>query len=277
MKKYIVSNWKNHPDTLAEAEQILNNVDEYLGSLGEKELSLVFCPPFVFTEEVGKTLRISHLAHQAELGAQDISADDKIALTGEVTGPMLKKLGVRYVIVGHSERRWKLGESDEIVNQKLKVVLENELVPIVCLGERVRDADFKEFLRNQTEATFAGLSSDQISRCIIAYEPVWAISSNPGSHPDTPQSALESVDIIKRLLIEKFQVTSTKSQTNSKFQIPNSKPLFLYGGSITSANSREFLSNDGFDGVLVGSASVNKDEFVRILSIVQELDTPLHT
>src|SRR3989344_8737508 len=117
-KKLIVSNWKNHPDTLAEAEQILDSVDEYLGSLNEAEFSLIFCPPFVFTEEVGKILKTSHLVHQAELGAQDISMDDKTALTGEVSGPMLRKLGVRYVIVGHSERRWKLGETDEIVNKK---------------------------------------------------------------------------------------------------------------------------------------------------------------
>src|SRR3989344_4756319 len=113
-KKLIVSNWKNYPDTLAEAEQILDSVDEFLGSLNEKELSLVFCPSFVFTEEVGKILKASHLLHQSELGAQDISVDDEVALTGEVSGPMLKQLGVRYVIVGHSERRWKLGESDKV-------------------------------------------------------------------------------------------------------------------------------------------------------------------
>src|SRR3989338_6366745 len=138
-KKLIIANWKNHPDSLAEAEQILDSVDDFLGSsnlwindfasrlsTGEErgnKLSLVFCPPFVFTEEVGKILKTSHLLHQAELGAQDISVDNEATLTGEVSGPMLKQLGARYVIVGHSERRWKLGESDEVVNKKLKVVL----------------------------------------------------------------------------------------------------------------------------------------------------------
>ena len=199
-KKIIVANWKNHPDTLAEAEQILDSVDEYLGSLNEKEFSLIFCPPFVFTEEVGKFLRTSHLAHQAELGAQDIFWDDQGADTGEISGPMLRKLDVRYVIIGHSERRWKLGESDEVVNKKLKATLRNELVPIVCVGERTRDENFKDFLRNQITATFAGLTPDDLGKCIIAYEPVWAISTTPGARPDTPESALESIFIIKETL-----------------------------------------------------------------------------
>ena len=255
-KKLIVANWKNHPDTLAEAEQILDSVDEYLGSLSETaELSLVFCPPFVFTEEVGKILRTSHFLHQAELGAQDISVDDGIALTGEVTGLMLKKLGVRYVIVGHSERRWKLGESDEVVNQKLKAVLRNEMVPIVCIGERDRDGGYGKFLKNQVEATFVGLTSDEVSRCIIAYEPVWAISTTPGARPDTPKNALELVSVIRDSLNTQYLILNTR---------------FLYGGSITSANAREFLGNDGFGGVLIGGASVNRQEFVKILSLGSE-------
>ncbi len=255
-KKFIVSNWKNHPDSLIEAEQILDSVDEYLGSLEREEFSLVFCPPFVFTEEVGKILKTSHLIHQSELGAQDISIDDEVALTGEVSGPMLKKLSVRYVIVGHSERRWKLGESDEIVNKKLKAVLRNEMVPIVCVGEKTRDSSFKNFIKNQVEATFVGLSTDEVARCIIAYEPVWAISTTPGSRPDTPESALESISIIQDFL-------------RSTLHAPRS--TFLYGGSVTSANARAFLGNEGFDGVLVGGASVKKEEFIKILSIAAKL------
>src|SRR3989338_1867184 len=126
-KKYIVANWKMNPQTWAEAEQILDFVDEYIGSLNEKEFTLVFCAPFVFLEEVAKYLDTSHLAHQAFLGAEDIATEDSGALTGEVSGPMLRKLGVRYVIIGHSERRWKLGESNDIVNKKLKAALRNEM------------------------------------------------------------------------------------------------------------------------------------------------------
>lgn len=256
-KKYVIANWKMNPQTLAEAEQILDSVDEYLGSLSETEsFGLVFCPPFVFLEEVGKSLRTSHLLHQAELGAQDIFWEDSGAETGEISGPMLNKLGVRYVIIGHSERRWKLGESDEVTNKKLKAALRNELIPIVCIGERMRDENFKDFLKEQTLNTFAGISSDEVARCIIAYEPVWAISTTPGARPDTPESALESISVIRDAL-------------NSKFQVPGSR--FLYGGSITSTNAREFLSNEGFDGVLVGGASVNKEEFVKILAVTRRL------
>src|SRR3989338_3979063 len=108
-KKLIVANWKNHPDSLAQAQEILEFIDDYLG-------------------------------------AQDIAAEDSGAMTGEVSGTMLTKLGVQYVIVGHSERRWKLGESDELVNKKLKAVLRNEMTPIICLGEKMRDGNFEEFL-----------------------------------------------------------------------------------------------------------------------------------
>lgn len=254
-KKLIVANWKNHPDTIIESEGILEFVNDYLETLSDtKEFSLVFCPPFVFIEDMAKILGTSHLEHDAVLGAQDIAVDDKAALTGEVSGMMLAKLGVRYVIIGHSERRWKLGESDEVVNKKLKVALRDELIPIVCIGERSREGDFRKFLENQIASTFVGLNSDEVGKCIIAYEPVWAISTNPGARPDSPKSALESISIIKS-----FLATSYKLQAI---------PLFLYGGSVNSGNVKDFLKEKEIDGVLIGGASVNKEEFVRILKIV---------
>ncbi len=253
MKKYIVANWKMAPSTLAEAQVLLESVNDRLETLGERrEFSLVFCPPFVFIEEVAKMLTAGHLEHMAELGAQDIAPQDQGALTGEVSGPMLSRLGVRYIIVGHSERRWRLGETDDVVNEKLKSALRNELVPIVCLGERARDEHYQDFLREQTQKTFEGLSLDEVSRCIIAYEPVWAISTSPGAQADTPESALESVQLIQETLRSKFKVQSSK---------------FLYGGSITERNAGAFLAVPEFAGVLVGGASVNKEEFVKILEI----------
>jgi len=255
------------PQTLAEAEGILEFTNDYLESLSEKkEFSLVFCPPFVFIEEVARILGASHLEHEAFLGAQDIAIEDKIALTGlvegsrakpgiagEVSGPMLVKIGVRYVIIGHSDRRWRLGESDEIVNKKLKDVLRNDMIPIVCIGEKERDGNYKVFLEEQIKNTFEGLTTDEIGKCIVAYEPVWAISSNPGARPDSPQSALESIRIIDQAL-------------NSKFKILNSKLLYLYGGSVNSKNISDFIKEKEIDGVLIGGASVNKQEFVKILT-----------
>ena len=250
-KKLIVANWKMLPNTLAEAQEILELVNDYLESIGEKkEFSLVFCPPFVFLEGVGRILKNSHLAHGSFLGAQDIAIDDGGALTGEVSGPMLRKLGVEYVIIGHSERRWKLAESDEMINKKLKSALRNELIPIVCIGEKSRDSSFKEFLEQQIETTFKDLSSDEIGKRIIPYEPVWAISTNPGAKPDTSANALESISIIREHL-------------NLKFKIKNLK--FLYGGSVNSQNISDFIKEKEINGVLVGGASVNKEEFVRVL------------
>jgi len=253
MKKLIVANWKNHPDTLAEAEGILEFTNNCLDSIGEKkEFGLVFCPPFVFIEEVARMLKMSHFEHEAFLGAQDIALDDKTALTGEISGPMLVKLGVRYVIIGHSERRWKLGESDEVVNKKLKTALKNEFIPIVCIGERSRDGNFKKFIEEQVAATFKGLTADEVDKCVIAYEPVWAISTNPGAKPDTPESALELISLIRKILNTKYKIQDT---------------LFLYGGSVNSSNVKDFLSHEEIHGVLVGGASVNKNEFVKILNI----------
>ena len=146
-----------------------------------------------------------------------------------------------------------LGETDEVVNKKLKAALRNELMPIVCLGERVRDENFKEFLKDQVEKTFAGLSADEIGKCLIAYEPVWTISTTLGARPDTPENALESISIIKNIL-------------NSKFQILNS--VFLYGGSVTSKNVRDFISRPEIAGALIGGASVDQEEFKKIMEIV---------
>jgi triosephosphate isomerase len=260
-KKTIIANWKMLPTNWAEAEQILDFVNDYLESRNERELSLIFCPSSGFLEKVGNILQTSHLEHEALLGAQDISTEDTSVNIGDISGPMLNKLGVQYVIVGHSDRRWNPpaggGEPDDIVNKKLKAVLRNTMVPIVCIGERVRDENYKEFLENQIRATFAGLSSDEIGRCLIAYEPVWAISTNPNAHPDTPESALESISVINDCLVENWKLKT------------ENLPKVLYGGSVTSKNVAEFLKLKEIDGVLVGGASVDKEEFVKILSLVK--------
>lgn len=253
-KKLIIANWKNYISNIAEAEEILEYINDYLESLGEtREFSLVFCPPAEFLESVGKILTVSHLEHQAVLGAQDLP------IGRQDMAENLKKMNVRYVIIGHSDRRWKLGESDEVVNKKLKEVLENEMIPIVCIGERTRDPsinsgqDFKNFLKEQTLKTFDGLSADDILKCIIAYEPVWAISAEPNARPDTSESALESIKTIQNVLIGDKRLAISEL------------PPMLYGGSVTSKNVADFLKHDEINGVLVGAASVDKEEFVKIL------------
>ena len=135
-KKLIISNWKDNISTPAQAEGLLESINGYLDARGEGvEFSLVFCPTLKLVEDISGLLKEGHLEHEAELGVQDIELGDDVKFSGAV----LNKLGVRYVIVGHSDRRWKMGESDETVNRKLKTVLANEMIPIVCIGERERD------------------------------------------------------------------------------------------------------------------------------------------
>lgn len=250
-KKFIISNWKMLPSSEGEAREIILRTDEFLNGLQERlEPSLVICPPFVFLDEVRAMLQQSHMLHDAELGAQDISTKDEGALTGEVSGRQLEVSGVRYVIVGHSERRWKLGEDDTTVNEKLKAVLRNGLVPIVCVGERTRDGDWRHELTEQVRHTFAGISSDDAGRALVAYEPVWAISTNPDAKPDTPENALESIALIRK----EIRVHTV-----------------LYGGSVHPGNAASFLGVDGIDGVLVGGASVRPDDYVGILRAAVKL------
>lgn len=239
MKKIIVANWKMNPDTLPEAEDLFRISG-----------GAIVCPPFVYLEELSK------VESGAVLGAQDIAFSDEPSQTGEISGEMLVQFGIKYVLIGHSERRWKLGESDEIVNKKLKLALVHQLTPIVCVGEKSRDGDFEDFLQNQVTATFVDLSAKQAEECLIVYEPVWAISTTPGAKADTPDSALESIKIIQNALSFKFQVMS---------------PKFLYGGSVTAANVNDFLIKDEISGVLVGAASLDKEEFKKIIEIVSNV------
>lgn len=255
MKKLIVANWKMNPSSLGEARSIVEGMDECVRGLGEARecLDIVVCPPFVFAEEVASMLATGSVTDVAQLGAQDVAARDEGAQTGEVGVAQLDRLGVRYVIAGHSDRRYKLGESDDMVNEKIRTILSHGMVPIVCVGEQTREGAWQDSLRAQVEATFRGMTGGQVAQCLIAYEPVWAISTTPGATPDSPASAVQSMALIRDVISDRFDA---------------SQATFLYGGSITSENVAEFLGRSEVSGVLVGGASVRVDEFCSILSIV---------
>jgi triosephosphate isomerase len=238
MKKIVVANWKALPETLAQAEEIVSRLDEHLRELDAATLDVVICPPMVFLEDVARILPSGVI-----LGAQD-------------TDPHLARLGARYVIIGHSDRRWKLGEDDATVNAKLKTALVDGLVPIVCLGERSRQGNWHDELAAQTVATFEGLASEQIAHCLIAYEPVWAISTSPDARPDTPASAVQSLSLIRDTLADSYGL---------------SPMTFLYGGSVTPVNAHDFLERPEISGVLVGGASVRPVDFAQILTTASHL------
>jgi|GEM_PF-36502 len=224
--KLICFNWKMNPETLGEAVKIAKDSNH--------ENTVVF-PPFIFIEEIGTILT------RAKLGAQDLfykNIETK-SFTGEISATELINLGVKYVIIGHSERR-AMGESDSDIALKIKTAVENDLIPIFCIGEKLEEKQnglTKEILKNQI---IVGLSliGDSNKPIIIAYEPIWAIGTGKA---DTSQNALETIRYIKQLINQNYVV--------------------LYGGSVTSKNINDFLKHKEIGGVLVGGASLNPELF----------------
>lgn len=220
----------------------------------------VIAPPFVFLESVEKVLK------QAELGAQDIFWEEKGAYTGEISAAMLKNLKVKYVIIGHSERRC-LGETDEIINKKLTATIKAGLTPILCVGEplNIRKKGLlsaKTFIKNQLLKNLKGINLKSLnskfsilnSRFIVAYEPVWAISTGTTGIPAKPEDAVEMHKFIKDLLATRYSLLAK----------------VLYGGSVNSKNAESFLKNPEIDGALVGGASLKPEEFKKIVKIAEK-------
>lgn len=223
--KLIVANWKLNPDTEKEAVNLAKESDVE---------GLIICPPFPFLEAVAKVIK------KAKLGAQDLFWEEKGAYTGEVSGSQLKDLCVEYVIIGHSERRLKLGETDEMVAKKIKAALKDGLKPILCVGETAeeRARGIAEEVVERELRIGLSLIPEKEKEVIVAYEPIWAIGTGT---PDTPGNMLEMVRLIKGAAI--------------------------YGGSITSENAEDFLKHQEIRGALVGGASLNSKEIKNIILV----------
>ena len=184
---------------------------------------------------------------------------DTGAFTGEVSGTMLYNFGARYVILGHSERRAQ-GETNVDVNQKIKSVLAAGLYPILCVGESVRDAEHGYFnlVKDQLSECLHGLTKNWLRKLIIAYEPVWAISSTPGRRDATAEDSYEMAIFIRRVLADKWGRDAAQTR-------------IIYGGSASDRDAEEFLSRGGVDGLLVGRASLSPEKFVKIVAICEAL------
>ena len=247
MKKIIVFNWKMNLPILSERSEVIKSSTQPFSQKGRGGVEIVICPPFTHIEKV-KNL----LPSKIKLGAQNCFWENSGAYTGEISPIMLKNLGVEYVIIGHSERRKYLGETDEMINKKVLAGLKAGLKVILCVGEPERDLKkAKNYVKKQLEEDFGGIENlkFKIENLIVAYEPVWAISTNKNSRPDTPENALEMIRFIKQIL-------------NSKFHIPN--PRVLYGGSVDGKNIKNFIKYEEIDGVLVGGASLKIEEVKKI-------------
>jgi triosephosphate isomerase len=232
----------------AEAKRLAKAVVDGMGA--EERVSVTLCPPFPYLALVAEILKGSRVA----LGAQNLYPEKEGAFTGEVSPTMLLDLGCKYVILGHSERRYKLGESDAFINQKVRVAQAAGLDVILCVGETLeqRNANQTEaLLDRQLTQGLAGVSPDTLTRLSIAYEPVWAIGNL--EHHATPQQAQEAHAVIRRRFGQMFGEKSVQTL------------VIQYGGSVKPDNVAALLCRDGVDGALIGGASLIADQFLAIV------------
>lgn len=250
-KRIIVGNWKMNPRSLKEAEKLFSSVAKSITSIKKTEVAI--CAPFVYLQTLKK------LSKKIALGAQDSFGVDTGPFTGEVSSEMLYNIGVRYVILGHSERR-TLGETNSLINKKIKGALVSGLAPIICVGENSRDENHEYFnvVRTQIEECLDGISKNSLSKIIIAYEPVWALSSTADRRDATPRDSEEMVIFIKKTLADKF---------GPKIELPR----MLYGGSANEKDAADFLQNGGVDGLLPGKASLSAEKFSKIVKIAEKI------
>ncbi len=245
-KLIIAGNWKMNK-TAAEALDLVNGLKRELASV--KEVDLVVCPPFTALREVSKAVLDSNL----RLGAQDMSEHAVGAYTGEIAAVMLKEFSVRYVVLGHSERRQYHGESNELVARKALAAHTAALKPIVCIGETLEQRESgrtEQVLQTQVNGSLAGLTSEQIEETILAYEPVWAIGTGRTATTDQAQSA--------HAYIRQMLTTSFGEAVARRVRIQ-------YGGSVKPSNARELMSQPDVDGALVGGASLEVRSFSDIV------------
>ncbi len=250
-KKIVVANWKMNPGTILEAKKLFSGIKSKSPSLSKTQV--VVCPPFIFL-----SLFTNQKSKSFSLGAQDVFWQNGGSHTGEISAPMLKNLGILYAIVGHSERRI-LGETSETVSKKAKALIGEKIIPIVCIGERERDShgDYLGVLQNQIKTSFVGISKRDLEKCIIAYEPIWAIGK-------TAKDAMDSSKLHETVLYIQKTLTEMYGRDVAK------KVAILYGGSVEPINAHDLIKNGNVSGFLVGHASLDAKEFGEILRAVEK-------
>ena len=245
-KLIIAGNWKMNK-TVAEALTLVRDLKIELANI--TAVDIVVCPPFTALSEVAKAIRGSSI----HLGAQDMSEHDPGAYTGEIAAEMLKEFGVRYVILGHSERRQYHKESDELISRKARATHAASLQPIICVGETLAEREagqMEKVLESQVRGSLTGLNKEQMTETIIAYEPVWAIGTGKTA---TTAQAQEAHRVHPRVAGE---IDDEPTARRVRIQ---------YGGSVKPSNARELMSQPDVDGALVGGASLEPQSFAEIV------------
>lgn len=245
-RKVIAGNWKMNMlpgDTI-------NFIEELAPLVKDSENEVILCVPYT---------DLFYAWHSTEgtnihIGAENMHWEEKGAYTGEVSGQMLKSIGVEYVIIGHSERRAYFAETDETVNKKIKSAFANELKPIVCVGETLEQREegkTEEIITKQVELALEGLTNEQVKNIIIAYEPIWAIGTGKTA---TSEDANNSIKAIRN------KISSIYGKDIAE------KVIIQYGGSVKASNAKELFETSDIDGALVGGASLKVDEFAKIVN-----------
>lgn len=255
MKHLIVANWKMNPDNLKGSKNLFLSIKKGVRRI--KNVKVIICPPFVFLSDLKSRM------YNLEIGAQDCFWEDsktgKGAYTGEISPQMLKSLGCKYIIIGHSERRRYLGETDEMINKKIKKTLSSNLKPIFCIGETKKEkrrGQGLKVLNSQISRGLRGISKKEAKKVVIAYEPVWAIGTKK---PCDTNTLLAQSLVIKGVIKKMFNPEISR-------KIP-----ILYGGSVVSKNAASFIAEAKVSGLLIGGASLDKKEFTKIVKEVSRV------
>ncbi|MEI6022234.1 MAG: triose-phosphate isomerase [bacterium] len=243
----LVGNWKMSPDTLEEALMLAKET----GVIAKKNKNtIVVCPPYIYLGEIGKKTKVL-------FGAQAVSPHLEMPHTGEVSAKMLQKLGASYTIVGHSERRSAGFETNDIVAQNTLRLIEKKIRPIICVGEKSRDTKgaYLLFVKEQIVSAIALVPKTKIKELVFAYEPVWAIGSH-ATRPATVEECREMIIFIRKTLADAVGE-----------KVANIIPV-LYGGSVDEQNAKNFLSEGGAHGLLVGRVSTDIKKFTSLIQSI---------
>lgn len=248
-KKIIIANWKMNPGAVAEAQALAKKIERATARQGASgRAEVVIAPPAVFLVPVARVLS------RVALGAQNAFWEDAGPYTGEVSPAELKSVGVRYVIVAHSERKANLGETDEMIAKKIAAVTRAGMTAILCIGERHREgADIPAEVGLQVKSALSGLKKKFLRNLIVCYEPVWAISTASGARPAEPDDAFRAAVYIRKIVGGIFGPAAGR------------EARVIYGGSVTAKNIASFIGAGGMGGALVGAASLNEKEFSEII------------
>jgi len=257
MNKLVIGNIKMNIVSKIERDNYFKSIREGMRRKKFQNSSIIFCPPIIHLESFAKSIKNKNIF----FGVQNAYWENSGAFTGEVSSAMASELGAKFQIIGHSERRASFNETDDIVNKKIISAFKNNLIPIMCIGESLKEkesGETKNIILKQLNEGLEGISKNKISKLAIAYEPIWSISTSGDGKIPTAEEIMGVRILIQKILADKFDLTIKQM------------PKILYGGSVDYKNVKEVCLNAGMSGVLVGGESLYPASFIKIVEVLEE-------